>query len=44
LDLLFQLLIPDLTRRRLAPLHREIRRDREFKDRADRLDAEPVPM
>jgi hypothetical protein len=45
-DLLFQLLIPDLTQRRLplTLLDRVIRRDRESQDRADRLDTEPAPM
>jgi hypothetical protein len=45
-DLLFQLLVPDLPRRRdtLALLDRVIGGDREFQDRAHRFDAEPVTM
>jgi hypothetical protein len=45
-DLLFQVLVPDLTRRRvtLALLNGVIGGDREFQDRAYRFDAEPVTM
>jgi hypothetical protein len=45
-DLLFQVLVPDLTRRRVtfALLDRVIGGDREFQDRAYRFDAEPVTM
>jgi hypothetical protein len=45
-DLLFQLLIPDLTRRRLplTLLDRVIRGNREFKNRAGRPGTEPATM
>jgi hypothetical protein len=45
-DLLLQLLVPDRTRRRLAftLLSRVISGDREFQDRAHRLDTEPATM
>jgi hypothetical protein len=43
-DLLFQVFVPDPARRRLAPPDGIIGRDREFQDRAHRLDTEPVTM
>jgi hypothetical protein len=45
-DLLFPVLVPDLTRRRVtfAFLDRVIGGDREFQNRAYRFDAEPVTM
>jgi hypothetical protein len=45
-DLLFHLLVPDRTRRRVtfSLLDRVIGGDREFQNRAYRFDAEPVTM